>query len=473
MKLDLPLRRCAALFVSLVACQPAFASSDTIEEIIVTASFRDRPATEIPASITVLDADAVQELAVQHFEELIGVVPNLNWSGDGHRARYLQIRGVGELEQYQGAPNPSVGFLVDDIDFSGIGTIATLFDIGRVEVLRGPQGTRYGANALAGLVYVQSEMPTADWVGRVQLTAADDDALAGGAAVGGPVTADGSLRFRVSAHHFTSNGFRDNAYLGRGDTNGRDETTVRGRVSWLPSDTATIEFATFFADIDNGYDAFAIDNSLTRCSRTNRARMHSRAFGASLRVGVAGGLVMGVAYSSITVGRRFRYRLRTSTRTGATTTAGRPLPTTTCRVSDQLDGRTFSQEIPPGLDVKQAGSSAVTRQTGSLGIYLLDLEDDLLTTLNQGEYYRSGLRFCGFSLDDSVREWLTRRSNIAAFGQLDTEPSRSATRLTASACAWERRNTDYVDSGRLADRARPRRCRAGRSDAEPRPLGRP
>ena len=59
----------------------------------------------------------INATAVQHFEELVNVVPNLNWSGDGHRARYFQIRGVGELEQYQGAPNPSVGFLIDDIDF--------------------------------------------------------------------------------------------------------------------------------------------------------------------------------------------------------------------------------------------------------------------------------------------------------------------------------------------------------------------
>ena len=113
-----------------------------------------------------LGAEQVEQLAVQHFEELVSVVPNLNWSGDGHRARYFQIRGVGELEQYEGAPNPSVGFLIDDIDFSGIGTIATLYDIERVEVLRGPQGSRYGANALAGLIYVQSTEPTGERSGQ-------------------------------------------------------------------------------------------------------------------------------------------------------------------------------------------------------------------------------------------------------------------------------------------------------------------
>ena len=60
----------------------------------------------------------------QHFEEAIRSMPNLNLSGEGSRARYFQLRGVGELEQYDGAPNPSIGFIVDDIDFSGLGSIA-------------------------------------------------------------------------------------------------------------------------------------------------------------------------------------------------------------------------------------------------------------------------------------------------------------------------------------------------------------
>ncbi len=107
----------------------------------------------------------------------MNVVPNLNWSGDGHRARYFQIRGVGELEQYQGAPNPSVGFLIDDIDFSGIGTIATLFDVESIDVLRGSQGSRYGANALGGLIYVQSTRPSADRDGRARLTVGDGRVL--------------------------------------------------------------------------------------------------------------------------------------------------------------------------------------------------------------------------------------------------------------------------------------------------------
>ena len=86
-------------------------------------------------------------------------MPGLSWASGTSRPRYFQMRGIGETEQYQGAPNPSVGFLIDDIDFSGVGMPATLFDLDRVEVLRGPSGTVYGANALAGLISVRSRDP--------------------------------------------------------------------------------------------------------------------------------------------------------------------------------------------------------------------------------------------------------------------------------------------------------------------------
>ena len=186
--------------------------------------------------------------------------------GDGHRARYFQIRGIGELEQYQGAPNPSVGFLIDDIDYSGIGTIATLFDMESVEVLRGPQGSRYGANALAGLIYMRSTEPSAERNGRMQLQVGDDDMLAAGVAFGGSLSEDDSTLFRLSAHHHSSNGFRDNAYLGRDDTNGRDETSLRGKLSASLTDTLLADVVLAYSDVDNGYDAFAIDNSLTMLS---------------------------------------------------------------------------------------------------------------------------------------------------------------------------------------------------------------
>ena len=82
-------------------------------------------ALELDSSITVLNRETIESATLQHFEELISLIPNMNLSGDGARARYFQMRGIGELEQYEGAPNPSVGFIVDDIDLSGVGGIST------------------------------------------------------------------------------------------------------------------------------------------------------------------------------------------------------------------------------------------------------------------------------------------------------------------------------------------------------------
>jgi outer membrane receptor protein involved in Fe transport len=401
------------ILASLLLCFSAAAQAQAIEEIVVTADFRERSASEIPASVTTFDAEAVAQLAVQHFEELINVVPNLNWSGDGHRARYLQIRGVGELEQYQGAPNPSVGFLIDDIDFSGIGTIATTFDIDRIEVLRGPQGTRYGANALAGLVYVQSALP------------------------GGPLTADESLLFRASAHHHRSNGFRDNAFLQRDDTNGRDETTIRGRLRWLLSDTLTVDVAALYADVDNGYDAFAIDNSLTMLS-DNPGRDAQRSVGGSLRIEWSG--LPWATLTSITAVADSDIDFDFDADWG-NADSWAPVTYDFVSLSDR-SRRTLSQEF-------RLASSDNGRIFGGTtdwlaGIYVLDLADDLVT-LNRGEYFDPGFDFAD-SLDDSFGSHY-EATNVALFGQLDHDLGE-ATRLSVG-LRVERRTTDYEDTAGL------------------------
>jgi len=233
-----------------------------LREVVVTATLRAMPDVKLPGSATVLGARTLRAAGQQHLEDVLALVPNLNWSGDTSRPRYFQIRGIGELEQYQGAPNPSVGFLIDDIDFSGLGSAATLFDIARIEVLRGPQATLYGANALAGLIDVTSEAPADTFGGRVELDAGDYGMRSIGAVITGPVDALHSA-FRLAAQRYVSNGFYHNAYLGRDNTSNRDETTVRGRWRYTPNAKLKIDLSVMHVAINNGYDAWAIDNSRT------------------------------------------------------------------------------------------------------------------------------------------------------------------------------------------------------------------
>jgi iron complex outermembrane recepter protein len=242
--------------------QSAAAGSDsTLQEVVVSATLlRDEPLQTVPASVTVLDAATLKAAGEQHFEDVINLVPNLNWSGDTNRPRYFQIRGIGELDEYQGAPNPSVGFLIDDVDFSSIGTVGTLYDMDHIEVLRGPQGTRYGANALGGLIAMQSAAPADAFGARVDLSGGDYDTRSYGAMVTGPVTALDSS-FRIAIQQYSSDGFYRNEYLGRDSTDGDDELTVRARWRLQPSDDLRIDLTVFDIRINDGYDAWNFTNN--------------------------------------------------------------------------------------------------------------------------------------------------------------------------------------------------------------------
>ena len=400
-----------------------------IDEIIVTADFRGRAASDLPASVSVFNATELEQRAVQHFEELVNAVPNLNWSGDGHRARYFQIRGAGELEQYQGAPNPSVGFLIDDIDFSGIGTVATLFDMQQVEVLRGPQGTRYGANALAGLIYMRSTMPEAEWSGRVQLMVGDDDAYSAGLAFGGSLNNDDSVLLRMSVHQHQSDGFRNNPYLGRQDTNRRDETTARGRLTWLPADDWQIDLALLVADVDNGYDAFALDNSFTVLS-DKPGRDAQRSNGASVKVQYSGWT--GLSFTSITALADSDIEFSYDADWG-NNDSWAPVTYDYISISDR-ERQTLSQEF------RFIGSQWL------IGVYAMRLQDEL-DTFDQGDYYDPFYDF-----EDSLNanfESDYEATSIAAFGQYEFSLT-AATQLSVG-LRVERRSTEYDDSNGLRE----------------------
>ncbi len=271
--------------LALFGGAPARGAEGDLGEVLVTAALRPLPASALAASVTVLDGATLQDAGRQHLEDVLALVPNLNWAGDTARPRYLQLRGIGELEQYQGAPNPSVGFLIDDIDFSGLGSAATLFDVDRIEVLRGPQGTRYGANALAGLIYVTSAAPEDRDGARIEVGAGDYNTRSVGAVLTGPVGALDSA-FRLAVQRETSDGFYRNVYLGREDTNNRDELTLRGRWRFQPSERLRIDLAALHVQIDDGYDAFAPDN--TRSTHSDQPGVDAQhSTGVALKVAYA------------------------------------------------------------------------------------------------------------------------------------------------------------------------------------------
>jgi outer membrane receptor protein involved in Fe transport len=405
-----------------------------LEEVVVSATLlREQNIQEVPASVTVLNAATLERAGQQHFEDVLALVPNLNWAGGTARPRYFQIRGIGEREQYEGAPNPSVGFLIDDVDFSGIGMAATLFDVSQVEVLRGPQGTRLGANALAGLISVHSADPSTTPALSVEASGADYDTGSVGLVATGPVESLDSA-WRLAVEKFRSDGFRDDVFLGRKDTNDRDELTARFKWRWNASESTRLDFTLLHSDVDDGYDAWSIDN--TWRSQSDRPGVDTqRATAASLRLVTDAG-----SASTLTLIGAYAKSDSVNSFDGDWGNAQLWAPYTY-----DFFARSDRDRSTGTLEARLA--SAPAKERGDIawlvGVYGLRVTEDGRDT-SVGDYIDPFAPENDLSLDD----FLTSRyhaTNGAVFGQLDGLITQ---RLHWSAgVRAEQRKADYRDAG--------------------------
>ncbi len=275
----------SSLALAIFSANYALAASDTEESnfalpaIVVTSGFRGAAIQEVPTSLTVVDTQTIKERNADHLEDVIQLAPNVNSSSGASHAKYFQIRGIGERSQFIGPINPSVGVIMDDIDMSNIGGAATMLDAQQVEVLRGPQGTLYGANALAGLINIRSNDPTTVTKGNIEATLGTYNTRRLSAAVGGPINE--SVGYRVAFKSNKSDGFIENDYLNKDNTNNIDETLFRGKLRIEASDHHMIDLTAFYANIDNGYDAFSLDSTRTTLSdEPGHDRQETSAFAA-------------------------------------------------------------------------------------------------------------------------------------------------------------------------------------------------
>jgi Outer membrane receptor proteins, mostly Fe transport len=235
------------------------ASEDPIERIAVQGQYRSVYVNEAPTSVSVLTSDVIGQRHGTHMEEVLNIIPNLNFSSGSSRARFLQIRGIGERSQFVDPINPSVGILIDGINYSGLGQAAQLFDISQVEVYRGPQSGRFGADGMAGMLVLESTQAGTQFDGFWQLGAANYGAVEGGFAAGGELGALG--RARLSVHQQADDGFTENTYLQRDDTQSRSERIARFNLWTELADTWQLRSTAHLYRQDNGYDAFSLDNT--------------------------------------------------------------------------------------------------------------------------------------------------------------------------------------------------------------------
>ncbi len=229
-----------------------------IERIVVTADLLQRDLSELPSTALVLDQEAIEARQARHLQDLLGAMPNLNFASGASRGRFIQIRGVGERSQFAEPINPSIGLLLDNIDISGVGALATINDLAQLEVLSGPQSVASGINSIGGVVKLVTNTATEDRYAKLTLNLAEfnESQIAGtyNNAISDRVNG------RVSFQQTKSDGFIDNEFLGRSNTNNIDELTLSGKLNVQIASNKSIKASVFKFDIDNGYDAFSLDN---------------------------------------------------------------------------------------------------------------------------------------------------------------------------------------------------------------------
>ena len=245
-----------SVFAAGLSAVPATADERELEEVIITATLMDSDVSRISAT-TLTDKD-VEARGAAHFEDLLTLVPNMSASSGASRQRFFQIRGIGERSQFIEPVNPSVVMLQDAVDISGLGGALTSFDTAQIDILRGPQGAIMGAGALAGLISVETATPSAATELNVAMGLENYEGRRLEVSANTPITP--VLSARVAHQRYESDGWVDNTHLGVNDTNNRDEQTTRVALRHV-ADANTVDIKLNKVDVDNGYDAFSLDNT--------------------------------------------------------------------------------------------------------------------------------------------------------------------------------------------------------------------
>ena len=205
-----------------------------IEEIIVTAEKREENILEVPLSMTALGGEKLESLGYTNFMDLEQAVPGLQFGDDNEqKGNGTVIRGVGTFRggtpihggsQVNVDRDLAVSVSVDDVfTFASYGLAPQLFDLERVEVLRGPQGTMRGRNAIAGAVNYYTKRPTDEWDAQIQTEFTDQFTQRYNVAFGGPIL--DQLSFRITGGYHKGDGAQENIGLG-GDYDAPDQISI-------------------------------------------------------------------------------------------------------------------------------------------------------------------------------------------------------------------------------------------------------
>jgi iron complex outermembrane receptor protein len=239
--------------LALVALWPGLASTQVLEEIIVTAQKREQNIQNVGISITAFTGEQLASLGLVDTKDLMVFTPGLNVSGFGSSSiTTFNIRGSAQNDfaDHEEAP---IAVYLDGSYLSALGAVGFgMFDLQRVEVLRGPQGTLFGRNATGGVIQLITNKPTDTVSGFADLQVGQYGKRRLEAAFGGPLTS--TLSARISVLKNQSDGYVNNL-LGD-DAYDVDDTAARLQLLYHPSTDFSLLLAVRWGQTRNGPDTY-------------------------------------------------------------------------------------------------------------------------------------------------------------------------------------------------------------------------
>ncbi|HKR07135.1 MAG TPA: TonB-dependent receptor [Bacteroidia bacterium] len=186
---------------------PLNSSSRQLDEVVVTAQKKEEALQNIPVTITSLSSRQVQEYRLWDAKEISAIVPNLYAADPGDNRNVTSIRGITTTSY-----DPAVATYIDGVNQFGLDTyISQLFDVERIEILKGPQGTLYGRNAMGGVINIITKQPSNTLKGFAEVTLGDFKQQRFSAGVQAPIVKN-KLFIGVAALYDSRDGFYTNEF---------------------------------------------------------------------------------------------------------------------------------------------------------------------------------------------------------------------------------------------------------------------
>lgn len=218
-------------------------ASTRLTTMVVTAQKRTEELQDVPISMTAYDAAFLTNANVQEFDALAYVVPNLNLQLQSPNNPSFSIRGI-TSDDGSSQIEPRVSLFADGVSMSkSRGSVVELFDMERIEVMKGPQGTLFGRGAQIGAIHLIQNKPTNERINALRIGAGNFGETYAMGVVNGPII-ENKLLGRLALIDNRRDGFIEN--LSGGNLLGKATTAVRGSLRWFPSDRTVVDFITNF-----------------------------------------------------------------------------------------------------------------------------------------------------------------------------------------------------------------------------------